>query len=266
MARKELEREEKDDRKSPSVRLSRGVFKRFRLHVIGQIILIPAYCLAPALAQDQFSRAPYAAANQWMTVPVPWSPNTDRVPASLRQSRDQYLDGLIGVATALTPETAKGSGLSEGVTYGPQLEFPTMPNRSVVIATFVTYKPVLSRSGRSIYTEVTFSVSDVLQESGGEAPGTAIVVTLPGGTVITPTGEVMSFLTQPRQYYVKPGNTYLMVLQYHSDGKFYMLGKTWDLTSGIVQQNFSTPKNTRSKLIGLTVQELKSALAAQGLQ
>jgi hypothetical protein len=198
-------------------------------------------------------------------IPVPWLPNTDQVPTSLRQPRDQYFDGLIGLTTALTPETAKGSGFSEGVTYGPQAEFPTLPNRSVVIARFASYQPVLSRSGRSIYTEVTFSVSDVFQESGGDTPGAAIVVTLPGGTVIAPTGGVLSFLTQPRPYYVKPGNTYLLVLEYRSDGNFYMLGKTWDLTSGIVQQNFSAPKNA-SKLAGLTVQQLKSELAAQGLK
>jgi hypothetical protein len=76
----------------------------------------------------------------------------------------------------------------------------------------------------------------------------------------------MSFLTQPRQYFVKPGNTYLLVLQYQSDGKFYMPGKTWDLTGGVIQQNFSTAKSTPSAFVGLTVQQLKSTLMAQHLQ
>jgi hypothetical protein len=232
-----------------------------------QITFTLVCCLPPASAQNPIFEGPrIPPANLWMTYPVVWSPDIDPVPTPVRQQRDQYFDDLIGLRTPLTPETAKGSGLSEGATYGPQAEFPTVPNRSVVIATFVSYRPVLSRSGRSIYTEVTFSISDVFQRSGGNAPGGAIVVILPGGTVTTPAGAVISFLTQPRCHCVKPGNTYLLVLGYRSAGSFYMLAKDWDLTSGVALPDFSAPKSTPSVLAGLTVEQLKKVLTAQGLQ
>jgi hypothetical protein len=199
-----------------------------------------------------------------MTTPLPWVPGNDPVPSSVRQQRDQYFDELIGLPSALTPANVKSTGFSLGVPLPNQTEIPVLPDRAVVIASFSSYQPVLSRSGRSIYTEVTFSVSNSFQDpAGGIKTGSTIVLILPGGTVRTEAGLVLSFLTQPRRYFVAPGRIYLLALSFHSVGNFYSLGKNWDLTTGVVQQNFGASKQAPSTLVGLTVPQLITTLNAQ---
>jgi hypothetical protein len=86
-----------------------------------------------------------------------------------------------------------------------------------VLATFTSYRPVLTESGRAIYTEATFLVSNTFEDkSGHAAPGSYLVLIIPGGTVIA-NGAVLSFLTQPRQYSVSLGKTYLLAIADHSD-------------------------------------------------
>jgi hypothetical protein len=230
------------------------------LRIIG-LLLITMVSENWAAAQARLATPPYPAANLWMTYPVPWSPASDTLPMPVRQQRDQYFDGLIGLPASITPENMRSTGFGEGVSLST-LEIPNVPNRSIVIGTFASYHPVLSRSGRSIYTEVVLSLSHVFEDSGGNLPGSAIVLILPGGTVSTPAAE-LSFLTQPRQYFIKPGSTYLLVMSFHRDGTFYMLAKDWDLTSGIVQRNSPAPKTAPSTLVGLTTQQLITRLVAQ---
>jgi hypothetical protein len=227
-------------------------------------ILSMPFCLS---AQNPTTGPSYTPANLWMTNPVPWSPGNDRVPSAVRQQRDQYFDGLIGLPVPLTPANVKGSGIALGVPLPNQTEIPALPNRAVLIATFSSYQPVLSKSGRAIYTEATFSVSNVFQDATGSIqPGSNIVVILPGGTVTTQ-GIVLSFLTQRRMYFVAPGRTYLLALSLHSNGTFYGLGKDWDLTSGVVIPDFSASKQVPSTLVGLTLQQLITRLNAQlGIQ
>jgi hypothetical protein len=135
-----------------------------------------------------------------MTNPVPWSPATDPVPSPIRQTRDRYFDQLIGDRKPLTPENVKGTVISEGVPLPNQSEIPELPNRALVIATFISYQPVLSKSGKVIYTEATFSVNNMFEDNSGHAiPGSNLVLIIPGGTVVTTNGVVLSFLTQPSQ-------------------------------------------------------------------
>ena len=220
-----------------------------------------AFYAVRATAQGQLATPPYPAANLWMTYPVPWSPADDTAPTIIRQQRDQYFDGLIGLPSPITALNMKSTGFSEGVLID-RSEIPSVPDRSVVIATFISYRPVLSRSGRSIYTEATLSLGSVFEDAGSNAPGSNIVLILPGGTISTTRG-VFSFLTQARQYFIKPGSTYLLVMSFHRQGSFYMLAKDWDLTGGAVQRNFPTSKNAPSSLVGLTIQQLIATLATQ---
>jgi hypothetical protein len=232
------------------------------LRTIWLVLLAGIISIKLALAQADLSTPPYRAANLWMTYPVPWSPATDAVPLDVRRERDKYFDDLIGLPSPLTPENARGSGLSEGARLGAQPEIFDAPNRAILIATFSQYQPVLSNSGRSVYTEVTLSVQDVFEDPAGTLPGNSIVLVLPGGTVKTDSGAALSFLAQPRQYFISAGRTYLFVMSYHADGKFYMLAQGWDLTDGSVRRNFATSKDAPANLNGLTVQELIKILRA----
>lgn len=218
----------------------------------------------PASQPAYLSKPPFQAGNLWMTTPVPWSPASDPAQATVRQSRDRYFDRLIGLREPLTPANVRGSGISEGLPPPHQAEIPRLPDRAVLIGTFVSYQPVLSNSGRAIYTEVTFLVSNTFEDNSGHAsPGSKFVLILPGGTVTTSRGDVLSFLTQPRAYSVSVGRTYLLALSYHSDGDFFMVGRDWDITGGVVKANFSGSPTAPSSLIGLSLQELVAKLNAQ---
>ena len=62
---------------------------------------------------------------------------------------------------------------------------------------------------------------------------------------------------------VHVGRTYLLAISYQPMGDFFRLGKTWDLTDGVVKANFSTGPRVPSTLAGMTVQQLVVALNAQ---
>lgn len=195
-----------------------------------------------------------------------WLPGVDPVPWAVRQSRDDYFDQLIGLPSALTPESAKSRGFSEGAYTGLEPEIPNIPDGALMIAKFMSYQTVLSSSGRSVYIEALFSVLNVFEDAAGNSPGATVTLIIPGGTVQTETGAVISYLTQPRQYSVVVGGTYLLDLALHASGKFYLLGKDWDLTSGTVRLNSSVPGKP-STLIGLNMQQLIDKLDAQfGIQ
>jgi hypothetical protein len=228
------------------------------------LLQLGGLCAQNPLSQPAYlSQPPFPAANLWMTNPLPWSPANDPVPSAVRQARDQYFDQLIGYREPLTPANVKGTGISEGVPLRNQSEIPELPNRTLVIATFTSYQPVLSRSGRAIYTEATFSVSNMFEDNSGHTtPGNNLVLIIPGGTVTT-NGMVLSFLTQPRQYSVSLGRTYLLAMSYHTNGAFFILGKDWDVTDGVVKANFSVSSKAPASLIGLTLQQLVAKLDAQ---
>jgi hypothetical protein len=143
-----------------------------------------------AYAQNPQTMGPYPPANLWMTYPVNWAPADDPVPSSVRQQRDLYFDELIGLGAPLTPANVRSKGFSEGgVPLPNQQEIPQLANRTLVTATFESYQPVLSKSGRTIYTEVMFSVSNVFQDAAGDVtPSAQLAVILNGGTVNTEAG------------------------------------------------------------------------------
>jgi hypothetical protein len=210
-----------------------------------------------AEAQNSQTTGP-PPANLWMTYPVSWTPAADTVAASIRQQRDEFFDDFIGMGVPLTPSSAKSRAFSEGVPSPNQPEIPQLPNRTVVIGTFLSYQPVLSKSGRAIYTEVTLSVSN---------SSSALTLILNGGTVITQSGGVLSFLTNPSQFSIKPGRTYLFALSFYSRGGFYRVGKSWDLSGGTVQSNSPVSAQNPSTLVGMSVQQLIASLNAQfGIQ
>jgi hypothetical protein len=225
-------------------------------------------CCVQAYAQNSQRSGPYPPANLWMTVPVSWAPGNDPVPSAVRQQRDKYFDEVIGLGVPLTPDNVKSKFFSEGVPSPNQTEIPQFPHRSVVIGTFDAYQPVLSKSGRAIYTEATFFVSNVFQDAAGDLrPGAHLVVIINGGTVQTEAGVVLSFLTNPQYISVHVGRTYLLAISYEPMGDFYRLGKTWDLTDGVVRTNFSTSPRVPSTLAGMSVQQLVVALDTQfGIQ
>jgi hypothetical protein len=111
-------------------------------------------------------------------------------------------------------------------------------------------------------------VSNVFQDAAGDlGSGSTLTLILKGGAVTTQSGVVLSFLTNPTQFSIKPGRTYLFALSFYSNGGFYRLGKSWDLSGGAVKPNSPVSAQAPSTLNGMNVQQLIAALNAQfGIQ
>ena len=219
-------------------------------------------CLLGPAAHAQ-SPAPKPA-NEWMKTPTDLS-SADPVQPLLRQARDHVFDQFAPVEP-LTPENASRTVVSIGAVLADAPEMPERPNRAVVIGTTTDYRSVLSASGRAIYTELAIKIERVFEDVSGHATaGEVLTLALSGGTVRTKDGAVISYLTQPRRYSVRPGRTYLFVLQYKSEGDFYTHVSDWDLTDGVVRPNSESDKvrasEGRSALVGLTEAQLLADLA-----
>jgi hypothetical protein len=217
---------------------------------------------AKSAAAGAHPAADVSAANAWMRVPA--QDDKQSVTSSLRRERDSFWDKAIGAHEALTT-TQPGMAISEGAWSAEEPEIPKMPNRAIITGRFVSYRSILSVSERSIYTEVTISIEKVFEAKADSAmPGQKITLALPGGTVVAPSGKVITNLTQPRKYFVQPGRRYLFVLTYQPTIDCYFLGDDWDISEGTVRINSLRSQAIsslgHSSLNGLSEHELEPVL------
>jgi hypothetical protein len=168
------------------------------------------------------------------------TPSGDEISLSApfyRSERDHFWDSTaIAMRVSLTPENAGAAAVSEGVWSPNSPELPELPNRTILTATFTSFQSILTTSGRTVYTDVSFRVHDVV-EGEHVTPDSSITVSIAGGTVKASGVKVISYLTQPRDMFLQPGRTYLLVLSYKSSGDFYTLGEDWDISDGIARPN-----------------------------
>jgi hypothetical protein len=70
----------------------------------------------------------------------------------------------------------------------------------------------------------------------------------------------------PEQFFIQPQKHYLLVLSYHSDGDFYTLAKSWELSNGIVKPNSKLEQlratKGKSTLAGLPENQIAASLPA----
>jgi hypothetical protein len=227
----------------------------------GSLTLSISAFLITGVAMGQVASTPAGAANGWMKVPADLG-QPDRMPPAVRLQRDSHFDDYPGASKApLTPENAQYHRVSQGVSIEGQPEIPEVSNRAVVIAKFVGYRSHLTASGREVYTEVTFQVANVFQDaSGSVTPESEIAVLVRGGTVKTVDGKVISYLTDPRAYFIQPQGTYLLALSHYEEGDFYKLAEDWDLSDGVVRANsergIALARQGKSALVSLSRDQL----------
>lgn len=188
-------------------------------------------------AQLESNLAQQPPANAWMKTVSPDIQGPERGRDQFRLERDDFWDSLPTVSRVpLTSTIALGTSVSEG-SYGLNSpEIGHFPNRQIVIATFGNYKSYLTPSRHDLYTDVDFRVGEVVEGSNVSA-GDTITVSIRGGTVLTASGDLISYLTEPRQYFIQPARTYLLVLIPHPSGNFFLLGGNWDVSDGTVRPN-----------------------------
>ena len=184
------------------------------------------------------------AANAWIKVPS--ADNLpDTVSPEIRKLRDENFDKGLASPVPITPENAGSYHIAEGSylnltgkPLGGIKEFPAIPNRCVVIATFNGYKSFLSASSHSVYTEISLSVNYVFESSGiSLAPGSSITTAILGGTVRLSHGEVISLLTEPKKFSLEPAKEYLLVLEYRPKTQLFDVENQWAIVNRVVQAN-----------------------------
>ncbi len=204
-----------------------------------------------------------------MQTATPSPLTADTAAPLLRTARDQYFDQIFGGVSALKPDTASWSHIAQAPFNPADLtripELPANPDRTILTASFSSFKSVLSQSQRCIYTEINFSVDRTFQSATASlASGAAITVIIPGGSVQTGTGT-LSYLADPQKFFIQPGNKYLLVLSYDADGDFYTLVKDWTVSGGALQPDSALEQARaaagKSSLAGISESQIASAIA-----
>lgn len=221
-----------------------------------------------ASAQTASKETSKPAANAWMLTPTPYLEWNKDIPPAVRSQRDAFWDEVTHREWPLTVRRDGAFGGGDRYDNGTEPEIPEVPNRVILTATFTASRSVLSASEKSIYTEITMRVQDVFEDKSGSGhpiSGHNITLMLNGGTVALGPGRILSDNIQPSELSLQPERSYLLVLQYHKEGDWYALEEDWDVTDGVVRANTRwgqyLAKHGRSRLNGLTVQQLGAALA-----
>jgi hypothetical protein len=205
------------------------------------------------------------AANKWMKAPVNLGTQPNPVLPGEREPRDTYFDNLIGASVPLSDPNAQERPLPIGDAIASAPEFGDLGDGVLVIGKFESYRTVLSRSQRSVYTEIQLRVQHVFgRPNAPTREGELIDLIRPGGTVIAPWGSTLSFGLHPEQMGLQPQHTYLIRLGYSPSGNFYLggyrTGELWDLTDGTVKPGNSLQKHRAehgmSEINGLSVDAL----------
>lgn len=213
------------------------------------------------------SSPPQIAENAWMQHPTSLSGSgSSEVAARFRAERDSFWDGVSGERAPLTPDSASHTATGESW-FEPSPEIPKVHGRVVLTGTFAAYRSILSASGRSVYTEITINVDEVFQNRSAfeVVHGDNVTVAIAGGTVLTPSGQTLHYLTQPRELFLQPGRKYLLVLSYKQSGQFLTLADQWDISDGTLRvssmRNRTRVQRGRSSLNGIEVAHLEQALS-----
>jgi hypothetical protein len=247
---------------------------RFVCWKLAVAIVIIISCLGYCWAQQQDAVARQraledkefqTAANKWMKAPIDVRTQIDPVSSQDRPSRDAYWDNLIGASAPLSDPSTHAHPIAIGDADPWAPELGDLGAGVLAIGKFETSRTILSASRRSVYTEIQFRIQRVFGHP--DAPvreGQLVDLDRPGGTIIAPWGETLSYEIHPEQMGLQPQHAYLIRLGYHTAGNFYSggykTGELWDLTDGTVKPGNHLQKHRAehgmSEINGLSVDAL----------
>jgi hypothetical protein len=136
-------------------------------------------------------------------------------------------------------------------------EIPADKTLTTALVEFADYTTIRSASGRSIYTEVSVNVEQVLRDpSATVRTGTALTVILGGGSLELPSGEILrKNLDQGAESGIQPGHRYLVFLYHENDGDYFYCAKSWNLSGGFAVPTYpfdvQKAKNGASRFAGM---------------
>jgi hypothetical protein len=110
-----------------------------------------------------------------------------------------------------------------------------LPNQYWIAGTFLSYD-VHEVPGKAIYTDLHFRVERIADNHQDKpnvpVVGSVIDAGAEGGCLLTSSGEVHGYLTEPEKARIQPGHRYLLRTWHSGINGLYEFGASIDLTSG----------------------------------
>lgn len=158
--------------------------------------------------------------------------NPDFVAPQDKAARDFFFDKLIGADLPLDQSGNVPRIHSVWERVGPTPEVITSDD-GVAVVGFSSFRCIASASKRSIYTEVSMTVEDVLKDTTGTlGRHESISVLLPGGKVKFASGKTVAWDINDNDYEIQPNGRYLIFLTHVKEGDFFLEDKRWLLNNG----------------------------------
>jgi hypothetical protein len=113
---------------------------------------------------------------------------------------------------------------------------PFAESSITVLGTVTDYQPFLSGDKRSIYTEITVKVEEVLRAKPGfnVRKNDHLTITRMDGSAVLPNGRVVTFLVHGVGNPLPPGRRYVLFLSRHAALPRYGVATAWELRGGHV--------------------------------
>jgi hypothetical protein len=179
-----------------------------------------------------------SAHNRWQLTAVDLQSQVDTVSPIVRTQRNRYWQPTLEIAYkqangSTTMAVGGGSG-----SYGPAPEFPDVEGSVWAIGTFESVHVYATDSDyHLLYTEMTIELENVFRapEYLNLSAGILIDCAVSGGRVKLPNGIINSLQLSPNKHFPQPGHKYLFLLRHIDQGNFFIINKSWDISSGIVR-------------------------------
>ncbi len=127
-------------------------------------------------------------------------------------------------------ETMGTGGAMVGDSMRPTPELPVHDTDITVVATLGRFQPVLTTSQRSMFTELYFSIEEVLKNRPDMplAPGQLVTSIMPGGSIRRSDGKVVR-ATATLDLTLSLGGRYVLFMNYDAKTDSYFVLKAWGL-------------------------------------
>lgn len=197
-------------------------------------------------SNDRMAAPPAEPTNLWQQeprIPKPMPPVVGSPEYNVCAQRNAYADKVYSPHMSFEELDRRhlSFGISdvEAVPHARPAVPAVHPNELVGVGSFDSFEAVLTPSHRSIYSEVHLRLETVMLCNFASCPASGAVVDIfvPGGTVYMPDGEKRSFLAGPHPYGLSSHRGYVVFLKHITEGDFYLLDKSIDITTGYAVPN-----------------------------
>ena len=167
------------------------------------------------------------------------------------------IDGQPGTVYPRIPTTVLRESLPE---------FPVNESDVVAVGDVSTLQFFLTKTKTALFTEITFTLTQVIKSSRPLTPSSQISVLRLGGTARKPDGQIIRHVVKGTGGALEIGKRYLLFLHYAPDEDAYLIGKIWGIREGHIwawaQDDVSRVHKGQSEQHGKPLDEVILTLTA----